>query len=99
MMSKRKLDEVGDPDDIDISDAKRLRLRRMRFDETLTQSIKILHRALKAARISERQKLGRRQKEAKTKSESDSLPRLDAEIAALKVCTKMPEGYQCSYDV
>lgn len=56
-----------------------------RVEEKLFHGKKVLQRALKLAKGFERQKLGRRQKTAKQKGESDELGRLDAEIAALKV--------------
>ena len=45
----------------------------------------VLFKALKIASVFERQKLGRRQKDARQKSNDRGLVRLDSEIAALKV--------------
>lgn len=53
---------------------------------TLEQYEKTLFRALRLARGFERQKLGRRQKVAKQAKDDSETARLDAEVAALKVC-------------
>lgn len=63
-----------------------LRSQREQFQVILEQSKKSLVRALKLARGFERQKLGRRQKVAKAKQEDADTARMDAEVAALKVC-------------
>lgn len=53
---------------------------------TLDQYEKTLFRALRLARGFERQKLGRRQKVAKQTKDDAETARLNAEVAALKVC-------------
>ena len=55
------------------------------LEEALEHGKKSLVRALKLARGFERQKLGRRQKSARAKNEEGVLPRLAAEVTALKV--------------
>lgn len=53
----------------------------------LEQGKKVLTRNLKLARGFERQKLGRRQKDALAKHDTADNVRIEAEIAALKVCS------------
>ena len=53
----------------------------------LEQGKKILVRNLKLAKGFERQKLGRRQKDALTKHDTADSARIEAEIGALKVCS------------
>ncbi|KAG0645765.1 bud22 [Hyphodiscus hymeniophilus] len=52
--------------------------------EKLTQSKKLLHRALKTAKGFERQKLGKRLKNATASGSTDEATRINREIAALK---------------
>lgn len=63
-----------------------LNLQRSQLAHEIEHGTKILHRALKVARGFERQKLGRRQKAAKDKKDGAETARLEAEVAALKVC-------------
>lgn len=68
------------------SPAKNLGLQQRQVEHLLEQSKKALFRSLKVARGFERQKLGRRQKTAKAEKAESDVIRLDAEVAALKVC-------------
>lgn len=84
-MSKRKHDEIsGSGGPSNGTPARALRLQRLQFDGLLDQGKKSLFRSLKVARGFERQKLGRRQKTAKTESNAADTARLEAEVAALK---------------
>lgn len=84
-MSKRKHDEVsGSEPPSNGTPARALRLQRLQLDGLLDQSKKSLFRSLKVARGFERQKLGRRQKTAKTESNAADISRLEAEVATLK---------------
>jgi hypothetical protein len=53
----------------------------------LEQGKKVLVRNLKLAKGFERQKLGRRQKDALAKQDTVDSTRIEAEIGALKVCS------------
>ena len=55
------------------------------FEGALSHGKTILFRALKLARGFERQKLGRRQKEARSADSKEQLERIEAEVVALKV--------------
>jgi len=79
-MPKRKREAEQDPRGI-VSTVQ----QKKNVEEKIFHAKKVLQRALKPAKGFERQKLGRRQKTATQKSELDELPRLEAEILALKV--------------
>ncbi len=84
-MSKRKHDELsGSEVTSNNTTARALRLQRLQLDGLLDQGKTSLFRSLKVARGFERQKLGRRQKTAKTESNATGTARLEAEVAALK---------------
>ncbi|KAF6227928.1 hypothetical protein HO133_007656 [Letharia lupina] len=84
-MSKRKHDEISSSEVSNSgTTAKALRLQRLQLDGLLDQSKRSLFRSLKVARGFERQKLGRRQKTAKTEGNATDTARLEAEVAALK---------------
>ncbi len=84
-MSKRKHDELsGSEVTSNNTTARALRLQRLQLDGLLDQGKKSLFRSLKVARGFERQKLGRRQKTAKTENNATEIARLEAEVAALK---------------
>lgn len=82
-MAKRKREsaegEFYDPSE------RRQKLQRLRLEQKFEHGAIILHRALKLARQFERQKLGRRQKQAREKNEAAQITRLDGEVLALKV--------------
>lgn len=89
-MSKRKFKEF-DEDKVDtkvgtksLAD-KGLRAQQQKLESILERSKKALSQALKIARGIERQKLGRRQKTAKESNAAAESPRLNAEVAALRV--------------
>ncbi|KAL9132668.1 MAG: hypothetical protein Q9175_006153, partial [Cornicularia normoerica] len=80
-MSKRTHDEINSSE----FTPRALRLQRLQLSGLLDQSKNSLFRSLKVARGFERQKLGRRQKTAKTESNATATTaRLEAEVAALK---------------
>lgn len=87
-MSKRKRSHEADPspavDPNDLTES--LRRRKQLSKSTLDQYEQTLFRALRLARGFERQKLGRRQKVAKQAKDDAETVRLNAEVAALKVC-------------
>lgn len=84
-MSKRKHDEISrSPTPSNSSPARALRLQCLQLSGLLDQSKTSLFRSLKVARGFERQKLGRRQKTAKTENDAPDTARLEAEVAALK---------------
>lgn len=91
MTSKRKYAEIsrGGATFSGSSD-KKLGLQQRQVEHLLEQGKKALFKSLKVARGFERQKLGRRQKTAKAEKAYDDLQRLNAEVAALKVCTSEP---------
>jgi hypothetical protein len=60
-------------------------LQATRLRHKFERDSQLLCRALKTARGFERQKLGRRQKEAKQHDDAQVLQRLEAEVQALKV--------------
>ena len=86
-MTKRKLDEFSGavPRADGISD-RATRLQQRQLEDLIEQGKRALFRSLKVARGFERQKLGRRQKAAKAENNITDNARLDAEVAALKVC-------------
>ena len=87
MMSKRKYAEISGREAISNgSPGKKLGLQQRQVEHLLEQGKKALFRSLKVARGFERQKLGRRQKTAKAEKAETDIIRLDAEVAALKVC-------------
>lgn len=59
-------------------------VRRKSVQEKLTQSKKLLHRALKTARGFERQKLGKRLKLATSNQQADDIARINRELEAWK---------------
>ncbi|CAF9943292.1 MAG: hypothetical protein ALECFALPRED_010995 [Alectoria fallacina] len=84
-MSKRKHNEISSSEaPSNGTPARTLRLQRLQLDDLLDQGKKSLFHSLKVARGFERQKLGRRQKTAKTESNAADTARLEAEVAALK---------------
>ena len=70
---------------MDLAFASRDPRSRYQLERVVEDGKRGLHKALKLARGFERQKLGRRQKDARQKNASEELLRLDHEIAALKV--------------
>ena len=87
MMSKRKYAEISGREAISNGfSAKKSGLQQRQTEHLLEQGKKALFRSLKVARGFERQKLGRRQKTAKAEKAETDIIRLDAEVAALKVC-------------
>ena len=58
----------------------------MRAEQKLHHGQKLLTRAFKTAKGSERQKLGRRRKTAAAKDDDKDIARIDAETVVLKVC-------------
>ena len=88
MMSKRKYAEIsGREATSNGNSARELGLQQRQVEHLLEQGKKALSRSLKVARGFERQKLGRRQKTAKADKAEADIVRLDAEVAALKVCS------------
>lgn len=90
-MPKRKLSEL-DLNDRDFSSQSKqsredpnLTLQTARLTQKFEHGTLTLFRALKTARGFERQKLGRREKTAKTQGNSETFARLEGEIKALKV--------------
>ena len=94
MMPKRKYAEISGkaPTPNGTSD-KEFGLQQRQVEHLLEQGKKALFKSLKVARGFERQKLGRRQKTAKAEKAEDDLIRLNAEVAALKVCGSEPMSY------
>ena len=87
MMSKRKYAEISEREaSSNGSSARKTGLQQRQVEHLLVQGKKALFRSLKVARGFERQKLGRRQKTAKAEKAETDITRLDAEVAALKVC-------------
>ncbi|KZF21034.1 Bud-site selection protein [Xylona heveae TC161] len=82
-MPKRKHgDALGEGREVRLD--RMIAVRRKHAEEKIVHGIKLLNKALKTARGFERQKLGRRQKTAKSQKNEADLARLDAEIEALK---------------
>lgn len=89
-MPKRKrtdLDEETETHAGSGSEKKTRSLRAARLEQKIEHGSVLLRRALKTARGFERQKLGRRQKTARSKKEDVQFARLGEEVAALKVGT------------
>lgn len=85
-MPKRKLEEISGTDAISNGPGDRQSdLKRQQLDGLLDQGKKTLFQSLKVARGFERQKLGRRQKTAKTENNDADSARSNAEVSALKV--------------
>lgn len=86
-MSKRKYQNSGGtyPDNVGFAFTSRDSRSPQRLERVVDDSKTQLHKALKLARGFERQKLGRRQKDASQKNDDGELSRLANEIAALKV--------------
>ncbi|EEP76436.1 predicted protein [Uncinocarpus reesii 1704] len=82
-MPKRKREDV-DENPASNPEPRKLTLRATRLEQKIEQGIQQVHRALKTARGFERQKLGRRQKNAQSKNETAQLSRLSEEVQALK---------------
>lgn len=83
-MSKRKRHSDADDDNNDASAAIDFR-RQRQVAATFADSAKQLARAFKAGKGFERQKLGRRKKNAVAAKDDKDVERIDAEVAALKV--------------
>lgn len=81
-MSKRK--RGSDADDDDVPTATDFR-RQRQIAATFEDSAKQLARAFKAGKGFERQKLGRRKKNAVAAKDDKDVERIDAEVVALKV--------------
>lgn len=62
-----------------------------RLESVLIHSKKVIFRALKVSRGFERQKLGRRQKQAKERGGEGEFARFEAEVVALKVGSLDPQ--------
>ena len=85
-MPKRKFSETEDSlDQLPEAVLNKARRQRKRVGRTIDNSKIVLTKALSSARISERQKLGRRQKDAHQENKSLDLARIDKEIEALRV--------------
>ena len=85
-MPKRKLEQFSDHDDLPLNPSNRTLLqRRGGLDGIIDNGKKALCRAMKVSRGFERQKLGRRQKTAKTQNAASETARLAKEVTALKV--------------
>ncbi|EGD83807.2 uncharacterized protein TERG_00090 [Trichophyton rubrum CBS 118892] len=82
-MAKRKRDVSEEDGSYNWGD-KKLRIQRLRLDQTVQHGVVLLHRALKVARGFERQKLGRREKAARQESDRMLLNRRLNEVEALK---------------
>lgn len=65
-------------------------LQTIRLSQKFDQGVQLLTRALKTARGFERQKLGRREKTAKSQGGDETLKRLAEEVQVLKVCLFSP---------
>ena len=83
-MPKRKRTE-GDGEVSAGSKGKKTPIQVARLEHKIEHGVILLHRALKTARGFERQKLGRRQKTARSKKEDAQLARLGEEVTSLKV--------------
>lgn len=88
-MPKRKRNEAADSHSGPNPKSRRSQPQSARLEQTIENGCQMLHRALKTARGFERQKLGRRQKTARSKKEEGEQGRLDAEVKALKVLGAM----------
>ncbi|WEW58708.1 bud-site-selection protein [Emydomyces testavorans] len=82
-MPKRKRDDCDETSSSD-PQGRRLTLRATRLEQKIELGIQQIHRALKTARGFERQKLGRRQKNAQSSGLNAQLSRLCEEVQALK---------------
>lgn len=87
IMSKRKYADfrTGQSGGPEGSEPK-LRSQHARIDGLLEHGKKAIFQSLKVARGFERQKLGRRQKNAKSAKVEADITRFEAEVTALKVC-------------
>lgn len=83
-MPKRKRDDLDEASSSN-PEPRRLTLRATRLEQKIEHGVQQIHRALKTARGFERQKLGRRQKTAKSNGDTAQLGRLAEEVQALKV--------------
>ena len=87
MTSKRKYAEIsGREATSNGNSGRKFGVQQHQVEHLLEQGKKALFKSLKVARGFERQKLGRRQKTAKAEKAETDIIRLDAEVAALKVC-------------
>lgn len=82
---KRAESEDGAGDQPESREERRIALRATRLANKFDYEIQTLFRALKTARGFERQKMGRRQKTAKSDNKDDALARLQEEVQVLKV--------------
>jgi hypothetical protein len=82
-MPKRKL---SDADSGPGTEKRTYNVQTMRLTQKFEHGVTILSRALKTARGFERQKLGRREKTAKSQGGAETLQRLAEEVSFLKVC-------------
>lgn len=94
-MSKRKRGEDVDADHA--SGPNNFRKQRQ-ITATFEDSSKQLAKAFKTARGFERQKLGRRKKNAAAGKDEKEMARIDAEVAALKVRWQNDINYEQNYD-
>lgn len=86
MALKRKRSESEDSDAPGAPQLDRAsKIRKSRLEAKIDQGVKQIQQALKLARGFERQKLGRRQKTAKTKKDAADSTRLEEEVKVLKV--------------
>ena len=74
-----------------LDDESRVLKRRRRIKAALDQGQKDLFRALKLGRGFERQKLGRRQKNARADGNDEAFARMEKEVTALKVTLFRPQ--------
>lgn len=80
-MPKRKHSELSGEDASDNFN----RVKATRLGHKFERGTQLLFRALKTSRGFERQKLGRRQKTAKSEKDTKTLERLEKEVHVLKV--------------
>jgi hypothetical protein len=96
-MPKRKRtyeDKESFQNDSANSPRRALEVQKKQVEQHVTIGKKALNKALKLAKGFERQKLGRRLKEAKTKNDPADISRLECEIEVLKVCSFSHRGIQ-----
>ena len=95
-MSKRKFADISGKSSISNEDQDQASgLQQRQIEGSLDQGKKALFRALKVARGFERQKLGRRQKNAKAENAEADITRLEAEVVALKASHPEPRIFNC----
>ena len=93
-MSKRPAETFGASPANVRDDGSRARKRSRRAEAALAQGQKELFRALKLSRGFERQKLGRRQKNARIDGNDEAINRMEKEVTVLKVIKSRPQ-LQC----